>query len=46
MIDLGEFSRRAFKYLLEGLMVGIAAYAIPKAGCQGGKQNNCDASKN
>lgn len=31
MIDLGEFSRRAFKYLLEGLMVGIAAYAIPKA---------------
>tara|TARA_Y100000768_G_C23571602_1_gene492950 strand:+ start:273 stop:518 length:246 start_codon:yes stop_codon:yes gene_type:complete len=31
MIDLGEFSRRAFKYLLEGFMVGLAAYAIPKA---------------
>ena len=30
MIDLGELVRRAVKYLVEGLMVAIAAYAIPK----------------
>ena len=30
MIDLGELIRRAVKYLVEGLMVAIAAYAIPK----------------
>ena len=30
MIDLGELFKRAIKYLVEGLMVAIAAYAIPK----------------
>jgi len=30
MLDLGELIRRAVKYLVEGLMVAIAAYAIPK----------------
>jgi ABC-type Co2+ transport system permease subunit len=30
MIDLGELIKRAIKYLVEGLMVAIAAYAIPK----------------
>ena len=30
MIDLGELVRRAVKYLVEGIMVAIAAYAIPK----------------
>jgi ABC-type Co2+ transport system permease subunit len=30
MIDFGELLRRAIKYLVEGLMVAIAAYAIPK----------------
>ena len=30
MIDLGEVVRRAVKYLVEGIMVAIAAYAIPK----------------
>lgn len=30
MLDLGELARRAIKYLVEGLMVAIAAYAIPK----------------
>jgi ABC-type Co2+ transport system permease subunit len=30
MFDLGELSKRAIKYLVEGLMVAIAAYAIPK----------------
>ena len=30
MIDLGELVRRAVKYLVEGVMVAIAAYAIPK----------------
>lgn len=30
MLDLGELMRRAIKYLVEGLMVAIAAYAIPK----------------
>ena len=30
MLDLGELVRRAVKYLVEGIMVAIAAYAIPK----------------
>ena len=30
MIDLGELIRRAVKYLVEGVMVALAAYAIPK----------------
>ena len=30
MLDLGELVRRAVKYLVEGVMVAIAAYAIPK----------------
>lgn len=29
-IDLGELVKRAIKYLVEGLMVSIAAFAIPK----------------
>ena len=29
-LDLAELVRRAIKYLVEGLMVAIAAYAIPK----------------
>ena len=29
-IELGELLKRAIKYLVEGLMVAIAAYAIPK----------------
>jgi ABC-type Co2+ transport system permease subunit len=29
-LDLGELVRRAVKYLVEGLMVALAAYAIPK----------------
>ena len=29
-LDLGEFMRRAVKYIVEGIMVAIAAYAIPK----------------
>jgi len=29
-IDLGELLKRAIKYLVEGLMVAIAAFAIPK----------------
>ena len=28
--DFKEIGRRAIKYLIEGLMVAIAAYAIPK----------------
>ena len=28
-IDWGELTRRAMKYLIEGLMVAFAAYAIP-----------------
>jgi len=31
IIDLGELVKRAIKYLVEGLMVAIAAYAIPNA---------------
>lgn len=30
MIDLNEFVKRAIKYLVEGIMVGIVAFAIPK----------------
>ena len=30
MLDVGELVRRAIKYLVEGLMVALAAYAIPK----------------
>jgi hypothetical protein len=30
IFDLGELVKRAIKYLVEGLMVAIAAYAIPK----------------
>jgi ABC-type Co2+ transport system permease subunit len=30
MFDLGELLKRTIKYLVEGLMVSIAAYAIPK----------------
>lgn len=29
-MDLGELVKRAIKYLVEGVMVAIAAYAIPK----------------
>jgi ABC-type Co2+ transport system permease subunit len=31
-IDFVELVRRAIKYIIEGLVVAIAAYAIPKAG--------------
>ena len=30
MFDISELVRRIIKYLVEGLMVAIAAYAIPK----------------
>ena len=30
VLDLGELVKRAVKYLVEGLMVALAAYAIPK----------------
>jgi ABC-type Co2+ transport system permease subunit len=30
LINLGELVKRIIKYLVEGLMVAIAAYAIPK----------------
>jgi ABC-type Co2+ transport system permease subunit len=29
-LNLGELMKRAIKYLVEGLMVAIAAFAIPK----------------
>lgn len=29
-LDFGELVKRAIKYLVEGLMVAIAAFAIPK----------------
>lgn len=29
-IDLAELVKRAIKYLVEGVMVALAAYAIPK----------------
>ena len=31
LIDWSELVRRAVKYIIEGLMVAIAAYAIPNA---------------
>jgi hypothetical protein len=30
MFDFGELVKRAIKYIIEGIMVAIAAYAIPK----------------
>ncbi len=30
VLDLGELVRRIVKYVVEGIMVAIAAYAIPK----------------
>jgi hypothetical protein len=30
LFDFSELVKRAIKYLIEGLMVAIAAYAIPK----------------
>jgi len=30
ILDLGELIRRIVKYVVEGVMVAIAAYAIPK----------------
>ena len=30
LLDFGELIRRVVKYLVEGIMVAIAAYAIPK----------------
>ena len=30
MFDVGEFMKRLIKYLVQGFMVAIAAYAIPK----------------
>jgi len=30
MFDIGEFVKRIIKYLVEGLMVALVAYAIPK----------------
>ncbi len=30
MLDFAELIKRAVKYLVEGLMVALAAYAIPK----------------
>jgi hypothetical protein len=30
VFDFGELVKRAVKYIVEGLMVAIAAYAIPK----------------
>ena len=33
-LDGGELLRRAIKYLVEGVMVAIAAYAIPKKSLQ------------
>jgi len=33
-IDMGELLKRAVKYLVEGLMVAIAAFAIPKRSLQ------------
>jgi ABC-type Co2+ transport system permease subunit len=30
LFDFNEFIKRAIKYIVEGIMVAIAAYAIPK----------------
>lgn len=32
--DLGELLKRAIKYIVEGLMVALAAFAIPKKNLQ------------
>ena len=32
LVNVGELVKRVIKYLVEGLMVAIAAYAIPKKG--------------
>ena len=32
--DLGELLKRAVKYIVEGLMVALAAFAIPKKNLQ------------
>lgn len=32
VVNFGELVRRAIKYVIEGLVVAIAAYAIPKVG--------------
>ena len=29
-VDFGELVKRAVKYIIEGIMVAIAAYVIPK----------------
>ena len=29
VVDLGELTRRAIKYLVEGVMVALVAYSIP-----------------
>lgn len=29
-VDVNEFVKRVIKYIIEGLMVALAAYAIPK----------------
>lgn len=34
MVDLKELMKRAVKYLVEGLMVALAAFAIPKRSIQ------------
>jgi ABC-type Co2+ transport system permease subunit len=31
MFDIGEFTKRIIKYIIEGIMVAIVAYAIPNA---------------
>jgi len=31
VLDLGELARRAYKYIIEGLLVALAAYSIPRA---------------
>jgi ABC-type Co2+ transport system permease subunit len=33
-VDLAELTKRVVKYLVEGLMVAIAAFAIPKRSLQ------------
>ena len=44
-IDLSELVKRAIKYLVEGLMVAIAAFAIPKRSLKYGRDctyfSNC-----
>ena len=39
VVNFGELVRRAIKYIIEGLVVAIAAYAIPKAGSAGSRLN-------